>query len=245
MPPSSWVVVAVVTLLFVGLGIWSVARHVARRKAMLESLAGLGFRPCPEENESLEATIARIEDRSGSTYTVKDARRRRGDPPVYFFVKWRRSTGDDLAVPEDELLFPVLRRTGAGVVLTLKPSALAHGRATRLIQTIAKSRIGESSTDLALLELPPRLRESNVLAALGPAGSKLEDLVPAAVLAVVKDFGDAGVLQVRFRDTWCAVSGIGMRIPFQVEALLLRIRPLLQAIEPLAPLQPALARVSS
>lgn len=141
MPPSPWVI-GVVTMVatFVGLGVWSAARHVARRKALLESLAGLGFRPCPEENASLEATIARVENRADSTYSVKDARRRRGEPPVYCYVKWRRSKSDDLAVPEDELLFPVMRRSGAGVVLTLKPTALAHGRATRWIQMIAKHR---------------------------------------------------------------------------------------------------------
>lgn len=228
--------------LFVALGVWGVAKHCARRKALLQSLTNLGFRPCPDEQGELEQIVARFEHARGSKITLKDAMRRRGEPPVYYYLKARASNDGDTVVLEDEVLFPVLRGSGHGVALTLKPSSLAPGLSTRMLIAVATSSAAAKLEGLARIELPARLHSGNVIAALGPEGSRLDDLVPAGVLSVVKDLGDVGVLQVRFRDTWCAVSSISSRAPLRVDELLTRLRPLLQAIEPLARACPAASR---
>ncbi|MGH7391020.1 MAG: hypothetical protein ACREM3_16410 [Candidatus Rokuibacteriota bacterium] len=81
--------------------------------------------------------------------------------------------------------------------------------------------------DLRRLELPPDLANTNLVAALGPAGAGLYDLIDSRTLSVVQGLGDAGGMFVRCREAWCAVSSTSAQIPFRVTALVARIRPLL------------------
>jgi hypothetical protein len=80
--------------------------------------------------------------------------------------------------------------------------------------------------DLQRLELPRDLEGTNVLAALGPPGANLYDLVDSRTLAVVQTLGDAGALCVRLRDGWCAVTAIGEHIPFRLDQVVAGIRSL-------------------
>jgi hypothetical protein len=68
---------------------------------------------------------------------------------------------------------------------------------------------------------------TNVLGALGPPGASLYELVDPGTLSVVQGLGDAGGIFVRFRDAWCGVAGPSRQIPFKVEELVARLRPLL------------------
>jgi hypothetical protein len=224
---SSYLPFVVVGLIAVGLLLWKI---VSQRKAQLGqklTLEQLGFRPCPDEKSWLEETITRIENNREFSYEVRDPERLLGEPAVYHYVKMRHRYADEAAVAEEEILFPVKRQSVAGLVLTVKPSSLPPGIATRMMGAIATGPWGAQPDDLHRLEIPLDLKDSNLVGALGPPGANLYDLVDTSMLSVVKGLGDAGGILVRLRDSWCSVASTSAQIPFRVDELVARIRPLL------------------
>jgi hypothetical protein len=225
MEMSLWLVLA--ALVIIGLVAWGVAaqrgKHIARKAA----LAQLGFRPCPEQRQWLEETVTRIENNHGFRYEVRDPKRLPGEPAVYYYVKRRHRDIGEESVAEEEILFPLTRRSADGLVLTVKPSSLAHGLATRMLGALATGPWDALPDDLQRLEIPLDLRETNLVGALGRPGTRLYDLIDTPTLSVVQGLGDAGGMFVHFRDGWCAVSSASAQIPFRVEELVARIRPLL------------------
>ena len=193
---------------------------------MEQALERLGFQRCPEEKHRLEETITALENNRGYRYEVRDARRLEGRSPVYYYVKIRHGGVDDQAVAEEEILFPLRRPSASGLVLVVKPSTLAPGPA-RLLGLLATGAWDAQPDDLQKLELPPDLQGTNLAGALAPAGARLYDLVDASTLSVVQGLGDAGGMLVRFRDGWCSVAAASAQLPFQIEQLVARIRPLL------------------
>lgn len=81
--------------------------------------------------------------------------------------------------------------------------------------------------DLQRLELPPDFKDTNLVGALVPPGVSLYNLIDMSTLSVVQGLGDAGGMIVRFRDSWCSVASASAQIPFRLEELIARIRPLL------------------
>jgi hypothetical protein len=214
-------------LVVIGLVVWSVSAQRGRHRTRVAALEALGFQPCPEQRQWLEETVARIENARDYRYEVREPKRLPGEPPVYYYVKMRhRDAGED-AVAEEEILFPLTRRSPTGLVLTVKPSSLAHGLATRMLGAVATGPWDTQPEDLHRLEIPLDLEATNLVGALGPSGANLYDLVDTPTLSVVQRLGDAGGMFVQFRDGWCAVAGASAQIPFRVDELVARIRPLL------------------
>lgn len=216
-----------VGLLVVGLVVRSVTAQRRRRKAQTRAVEQLGFSPCPDRKHWLEDTVAGIENNRGNRLEVRDPMCLASVSPVYYYVKWRKDSAHENSVTDEEILFALKRPSQGGLVLTVKPSSLAPGLATRMLGSLAAGPWDTQPDDLRRLELPPDLSKTNLLAALGPPGASLYDLVDTHVLSVVQGLGDAGGMYVRFRDGWCAVSGAGAHIPFRLDELVARIRPLL------------------
>lgn len=206
-----------------------VAAHRARQRSAREALERLGFRPCPDQKTWLEETIARIENNKDHRYEVRDPMRLGTDPvtTVYHYLKRRNDSDREQVLAEDEILFRLERPSSAGLALVVKPAGVASGLAARIIGAVATGPWDAQPDDLARLELPPELKDTNVLGALGPPGARLYDLIDARTLSVVQGFGDAGAMMVHFRDDWCTVSEAGDRIPFNVGELVGRVRPLI------------------
>jgi hypothetical protein len=224
---SSYLPFVVVGLLAVGLLVWKIVVQRRAHRAQKAALDQLGFLPCPDKKSWLEETISRIENNSRFDYEVRDPKRLPGEPAVYHYVKMRHGYADEPAVAEEEMLFPVKRSNSAGVVLTVKPSSLAPGLATRMMGAIATGPWDTQPNDLHRLEIPPDLKDTNLVAALGPRGANLYDLVDSSMLSVVQGLGDAGGILVRLRDSWCSVASTSAQIPFRVDEVVARIRPLL------------------
>jgi hypothetical protein len=218
--------IVVVGLIAVGLLAWSLASQHQRHRAQKAALEQLGFHPCPDQKSWLEETVTRIENNRADRFEVRDPKRLPGEPAVYLYVSVRHSRADE-QMAEEKILFPLKRPSAAGLVLTLKPSSLAPGLATRMLGALATGPWDVQPDDLQPLELPPDLKDTNLLAALGPPGASLYDLVDAATLSVMQGLGDAGALSVQFRDAWCSVAGTGPHNPFRVDEIVARIRPLL------------------
>jgi hypothetical protein len=224
---SSYWPIVVVGLIAIGLLLWSI---VSRRRANLSqklTLEQVGFRPCPDEKSWLEETVTRIENNREFTYEVRHPKRMLGEPAVYHYVKMRHRYADEAAVAEEEILFPVKRSSVAGLVLTVKPSSLAPGIATRLMGAIATGPWDAQPDDLHRLEIPPDLKDTNLVGALGPRGANLYDLIDSNMLSVVQGLGDSGGILVRLRDSWCSVASTSAQIPFRADEVVARIRPLL------------------
>ena len=200
-----------------------------KHRAQKGALEQLGFRPCLDQKKQLEETITRIENNQSFRYEVKDPKQLAGERPVYHYIKMRHRDADPdvAAVAEEEILFPLKRPSAGGLVLTVKPSSLAPGLATRLMGAIATGPWDAQPDDLHRLELPPDLKDTNLLGALGPPGANFYDLVDTRMLSVVQGLGDAGGILVRFRDAWCTVASTSRQIPFRLDELVARIRPLL------------------
>lgn len=214
-------------LVVAGLVAWSIAAQRGKQRARREALEQLGFRPCLEQKQWLEETVARIENNRGYRYEVRDPKRLAGEPAVYHYVKMRHSDNRDDAVAEEEILFPLKRSSGAGLFLTVKPSSLATGLATRMLGALATGPWDAQPDDLHRLEIPPELGETNLVGALGPSGASLYDLIDTSTLSVIQGLGDAGGMFVQFRDSWCAVASASAQIPFKAGEIVARIRPLL------------------
>ncbi len=216
-----------VGLAAVGLLVWSLAGQRRRHQDRKAALERLGFQPCVEQKAWLEETVARIENNPGYRYEVREPKRLSGEPAVYYFVKVRHRFPQDDAVAEEEILFPLKRSSAGGLVLTVKPSSLAPGLAAQMLGALATGPWDAQPGGLHRLELPPDLKDTNVVGALGAPGASLYDLVDARTLSVVQGLGDAGGMFVQCRDAWCSVAGASVQIPFRVEELVARIRPLL------------------
>ena len=224
--PTYWPI-ALVALVAGGLLLWTVVAQRRRDRAQRSIAEQAGFRPCPEQKDWLEETVTRIECNRGFRYEVRDPKRLAGEPAVYYYIKVRHSDdGESIPLVEEEILFRLKRQSADGLVLTVKPSSLAPGLATRLIAGVATGPWDAQPDDLERLELPRDLTGTNLLAALGPPGANLYDLVDSRTISVVQTLGDAGALCVRFRDAWCIVAAVGAQTPFRLDQVLARIRSL-------------------
>jgi hypothetical protein len=77
-------------------------------------------------------------------------------------MRHRDEDPDATAVAEEEILFPLKRPCTKGLVLTVKPSCLAPGLATRLMGAIATGPWDAQPDDLRRFELPPDLKNTNL-----------------------------------------------------------------------------------
>ena len=223
-----WMIVTVVALLAVGLFVWTVSTHRAKRRAVAEGLDRLGFRPCPEERERLEQIVREIDNNPGYRYEVREPRRLAGDPAVYYYVKARFDPESDTPLIEEEVLLPIERSSGSGLVLIVKPTSIPPGLASRILGSVATGPWDSQPDDLKPLEIPPDLKDTNLVGALGPPGSRLYDQMDGRMLGAVLPLGDAGGMFVRLRGPWCAVAGASAQIPFRVEQVIAGVRPLLR-----------------
>ena len=215
-----------VGLIVIGLVAWSLVGHRRRSQAQKAALEQLGFSPCPDQKRWLEETVTRIENNRGYRYEVRDEKRLRGEPAVYHYVKVRHCHDQD-AIKEEEILFPLKRPSTAGLFLTVKPSSVAPGLGTRMLRAVATAPWDSQPDDLQRLDLPPDLKDTNLVAALGPPGATLYDLVDTRTLSVVQGLGDAGGMFVQCRDAWCSVTSAGSQMPFRLDELIGRIRGVL------------------
>ena len=222
------VLLVLIGLVVVALVVWAVTADRRKKRARIAALEQLGFRPCPEQKTWLEERISYIENNRGFRYEVREPRRLAGEQAIYYYVKKRHSDEDErVPMVEEEILFRLKQPAKGGLVLTVKPSSLAPGLATRMIGAVATGPWDSQPDDLQRLDLPPDLKDTNLMGAMGPPGWSLYDVVDSGALSVVQGLGDAGALWVKFRDSWCSVSGTGGHIPFRVDEIVGRIRPLL------------------
>jgi hypothetical protein len=216
-------------IVVVGLMVWTIVAKRGPDKALKAASERLGFRPCPEQREWLKETVGRVENNREFQYEVHDPKRWGEEPAVYFYEKiaHRASHHDKIPIAQREILFPLKRPAAGALVIAVKPSSLETGVASRLIGAVATGPWDSQPDDLTRLELPRDLAGSNLIGALGPPGASFYDIADADLIAVAQGIGDAGGLVVRVRDDWCSISSASTQIPFRLDELVARIRPLM------------------
>lgn len=219
--------IVLVGVVVVILLVWSIKAQVKRSRSLKAALEQLGFRPCPEKKSWLEETVTRIENNKDYRYEVREPKRLPGEPAVYYYIKYCHGGVREDPLVEEEILFPLKRPSADGLILIVKPSSLSSGLATRMMGSIATAPWDVHPDDLQRLELPPDLKDTNLVGALGPLGASFYNLIDMRTLSVVQGLGDAGGMMVQFRDTWCSVASASAQMPFRLEELIGRIRPLL------------------
>ncbi len=205
----------------------SVTKQRAKSKEQAEAVARVGFRPCPERAAWLKETVIGIENNKGYRYDIQKARWIAGPSTVYLYTKRRDSTDQDTPFAEEELLFQLRRPAKGTIFLVVKSSAIQPGLATRLISEVAAGPWDAQPDDLVKLEVPPDLQNTNVLAALGPKGSSFYGLIEPGAVSVFQGIGDAGGMFVRMRGEWCTISNTSYQVPFRVDQVVERMRPLI------------------
>jgi hypothetical protein len=141
-----------------------------------------------------------------------------GNQTIYYYWK-ERGRGKEVVATE-ELLVPLRRPSEAGLVLVVKPSSLPSGMASRLIGSVATGAWDAQPDDLKRMELPPDLSGTNVIGALGPAGTSLFDLIDMGSLRTLEGAGDCGATTVMCRGEWCSLVSGSSRMRLDVEKLL-------------------------
>jgi hypothetical protein len=227
MPSTVIVLIGVGVVALVVMIAMSVAAQRRKSKEQAEAVALLGFRDCPEKAAWLQQRVLAIENNKDDTYRVEKARSTGGSPPVYYYTKRRDADEGEQPYAEEELLFQLRRPAKGTIFLVVKSSAIQPGLATRLISQVATGPWDTQADDLAKVELPPDIQNTNILGALGPKGAAFYDLIEPGAVSVFQGIGDAGGLFIRMRGEWCSISNTSHQIPFRVDQIVERMRPLI------------------
>lgn len=187
----------------------------AGSKARAERFKTMGFTPV-EQDSALVELITRMENNAGYRYSVKDPMKAAvHGKEVFFYEKSRQRTGHIYAT--EEFLFPLTRKSEQGLMLFVKPSDLASGMATKLIGAVATGAWDAQPDDLQKLEIPTDLAESNLIGAMGPAGTRLDDLIDRQMLNRMMHAGDFNAFIILCRDEYCSFSSPQPRMPLDME----------------------------
>ncbi len=202
--------------------LWKARASKAARQA---KLMALGFQPCDAEADALTHHIEELENNREYQYSIEAPMRAelRGQP-VYHYVKSRHRQGSITAA--EEFLLPLKRPSSQGLVLFVKPTELQAGTATHLIGAIATGNWDAQPDDLNKLEVPIDLQATNIIGALDPRGASFYDLIDSQTLPLIQRAGDAGVMVIMCRGTWCSLSSQSTRMPFALD----KMQPLLDRL---------------
>lgn len=187
----------------------------AGSKARTKRFQAMGFTPMKEDSELVE-TITRMENNTEYGYSVKDPMKAAvKGKDIYFYEKSRYRTGHIYAT--EEFLFPLTRKSGQGLMLFVKPGNIPAGTATKLIGALATGAWDAQPDDLQKLEIPPDLTDTNLIGAMGPAGTSLDDLMERRTLNRMLHAGDFNAFIILCRDGLCSFSSPQPRMPLDME----------------------------
>ena len=219
-----FILFGVVLVVFV---VWLISKNRASSAFKAQQLSRMGFTPCAGEAQALAQRITWIENNAEYRCSVVNAMRASLDGKIVYYYTKSRQWEDDV-VSMEEFLFPLNRPSTEGLMLFVKPSGLPAGAAANFVGRMATAGWDVQPDDLTRLEIPIDLRGSNLIGALGPAGTSLYTLVAGDALASLQQVGDCGGPIVTCRSEWCTVTSPGARMPFKLDKIWAVIRDLVR-----------------
>ena len=177
----------------------TILRDIRKRKAMDAAIANLGFKPCPDDVPSLQETVRSIH--SDSDVEVRHAEKltTRGGSVYRYEV---RSGDSGTVTASEEFMLPLARKSDRPLVLFMMPDGLAEGFARAMLEKLTTAL---SPPNLAPLTVPAPLRPA-IFNALGPPGTKLEDLIDDRDLTALRHAARLGFFVARASGSTCALE---------------------------------------
>jgi len=193
MSPTVMILIAVIAVLLVFGIVAGAKKQMALNKKMEAFLKANGFESCKERSEYILAMVRSLgQCREERTFSIRNPKRAKFQgKEVFFYEKHRYTTGRNIILFE-EFLFPFNRKSDKPVVIYLG--------ARELPDIFKKSLMGLENgvydscrhDMLKKLEIPRALHGGSVLAAFGPPGASLFDLLDSKELTIVQSGADCG-----------------------------------------------------
>jgi hypothetical protein len=193
--------VALVVLAVAG----GIRRARAQQAAKERQLVQNGFRPCDGDSRQLTAVVRTLHD-STEVEVCKPWKRDGADAAIYWYEVSTPSSDEHPRVAADEFLCRIQRTSRQPFVLYLAPVKLAPGLGTKLLEGVLAMSAPPS---LHKLEVPQPLRSRGVLAAYGPAGTSIRELLDDDDLALLSEGARHGIFAIRGEGDQCALELTG------------------------------------
>jgi hypothetical protein len=186
--------------------VWrSVHTMRARAAAQGQALVQNGFRTCDGDRARLESRVESLRGAPG--FEVREVwRRGDGDDAIYWYEVRSRTAQPENRVVADEFLCTLRRPSEQPLLLYLQPVKLGTGLGGRLID---KLLVVTAPAGMRKLDLAGAEPADGVLAAFGPEGTSLGELLSEQQLAVLARGARRGVFVIRAAGDDCAMELLG------------------------------------
>jgi hypothetical protein len=186
----------------VGAGIRAARR---RAEAQRQRFRLRGFVPCETEAAQLQEIVRRLWDEG--EVEVRNAWRRGGQlEPIYWYEVHQAGRPDGPSSASDEFLCRLRRRSAEPFVLYLKPAPMKTGFASRMIENLLAFT---ACRNLERIELGDDSAATAMLAAFGPRGKVLADLLDDELLQLLAQGARHGFFAIRGHGEHCSLETMG------------------------------------
>lgn len=180
----------------------SVRRAREHEAAQEQMLVQNGFKTCADDKALLDGMVRAL--RNSPVLGVRTAwKRGTGDAAIYWYEVSSPSGESPGRLVADEFLCTLGRRSQQPLLLYLQPVKLGKGAGARLIENLI---IVTAPEGLSKLDISGSKHSEGILAAFGPEGASIDDLLDAEQLAVLARGARYGVSAVRAVGNHCTLE---------------------------------------
>ena len=200
--------IILVAAVLIGLVVWKLSAGAGVAKKKQEFLERQSFAPCKEQADYLVQMYQYMAPlaKRGQGKVESPLMRSGARGQTYYFYYTETSRREGGFGGEEVFLLPLQRATTAPVALLLVPGNI-KGMGRNVIKAAFDMFAKFLGEDLVEIELPPDADSERIVAAFGPPGSSLYDLLDRDTVARVARSADAGVSVFRAREKW-AMAGL-------------------------------------
>ena len=200
-PAAVVVALAIAALVVVGL----VRKERACAAAQEQALIRNGFSRCDGDAPQLE-TVVRLLRNSSEFEVHRPWKRQVDDTVVYRYEVSREDAESTQRILDDEFLCTLKRPSEQPILLYLSPATLGKGIGAQLIE---KLLVITAPRGLEKLDPSASAHSASILAAFGPPGVPLGDLVDPEQLALFARGARHGIFAIRCHGEHCALELFG------------------------------------
>ncbi len=184
---STTIVIAALGAFILALAAFAAVRTLRQRHEENTFLEDAGFTLCPEDRDDIEILVRDMENcaDSNSFRVIRPACTYLHGRPVYFYTKARHFSTDAAPAEFQEFLFEFNRKSDLPVILYMPPVAIPESILKRVIGPMIGLCDAYKRENLVKLDLPRELQASKLIAAYGPPGAGLYDLLTPPEISLI------------------------------------------------------------
>ncbi|MFA6449348.1 MAG: hypothetical protein WCX65_07775 [bacterium] len=191
------IIIAAAAGVVILIAVFAVAAGGRRAKALNAFLSANGFAPCEDSKSDIGILAADLEQTDESSrFTIKNpATATHCDKEIYYYIKQREIKGDiNESGPSEfgEFLFPFDRKSDLPVILYMVPLSAPEALIKKLIGPMVAVADRFDHKRIAKIALPRELQTSKIIAAYGPPGASIYDLISASEMSLILTAADRG-----------------------------------------------------